>query len=209
MTITAGWVRGVPAARPRRPSGTEKTNPIEPIEVKPWRFKQMSQILRNRAHSHHLPCFQMVTEKFGPISGNCGSSRTRIRREGRSGLLRLLPPRPWRTSAAGEPLSRTKLECPLDSMAKSLWVLSQDPGGPGRNCPAIGPAHSRARVQSSGRAGLKIARTLRWKKAPEGLHAQLTNSCILPSSGKPEGGISASRPSARSWLSSAGRVRRL
>jgi hypothetical protein len=57
-------------------SGTEKTNPIEPIEVKPWRFKQMSQILRNRAHSNHLPCFQMVTGKFGPISGNCGPSRT-------------------------------------------------------------------------------------------------------------------------------------
>jgi hypothetical protein len=59
----------------------EKTNPIEPIEVKCWCFKQMREIFRNRSHWAHLAFFQMVTAKSGPISGNCASPRTRIQRK--------------------------------------------------------------------------------------------------------------------------------
>ena len=64
----------------------DKTNPFEPIEVNSRRFKEMSEILINRTHSSYFTCFQTVTAKLRPISGNYVPSRTRIR-----GRARLAP----------------------------------------------------------------------------------------------------------------------
>ena len=89
---------GRPCLQSRRapPSSLSgKTNPSEPIEVKPLPFRQMLQILRKRTHKSYPPCFQSVAAKPSLIFGNSAPSRTRIEAansaSGRN-VLRPFPP---------------------------------------------------------------------------------------------------------------------
>jgi len=89
---------GRPCLQSRRapPSSLSgKTNPSEPIEVKPLPFRQMLQILRKRTHKSYQPCFQSVTAKTSLIFGNSAPSRTRIEATNSAGgrnVLRPFPP---------------------------------------------------------------------------------------------------------------------
>jgi hypothetical protein len=118
-----------PGSHPER----RETKPIEAIEVKPWQFNEMYLILINRSHWIYLAFFQMITSKNRPISGNCGSPRTRIQRK------------------AGSPTPMI-LKCPLDSVGR--WRRrSHAPGFALGRCQPPGDLRILCRrVRASGRS---------------------------------------------------------
>jgi hypothetical protein len=115
-----------------------KTNPIEAIDIKSLFFSEMTQFLMKRSHSSYLACFHSLRAKSGPVFGKCGSSRTRIRSEGRLAARRApqtgqgpraqaedqaLERDSWPKGVASRRRFRTKLGCTMELGGWTLRVL--------------------------------------------------------------------------------------